>query len=375
MGDVSQLLPFILPSGPGIESPVDYLSGGPWRLELLTQSYQQWFFESWLPAIADAIAAVRLQGPDADLGAVAEMISTARTTSQSLRNAVNSLRLKVRPSDASCEGGELWHAWSCSLDEASGLFHDVNNIMACYEMAYSLRSGRPDSPQARAALERLQEYDITSLRSIVGMAVRLHASRLGGQHLEIEAGEIPPINIPAEQRVDLIRIISELLTNALRHADPEKPRPLVRVEALMDEGAVSVAVADNGIGIRDVGAVLGSGVREQGLGSGSGLQTIKGIAAFQGWTFELHSMPGTGTRAAVKIGVIQQGEGWQSAPSCPPPRISGIREIGGEGREHSTSGGAWISGQSCVALPPGLRPLRSSLLALFAALPVSVLRR
>jgi signal transduction histidine kinase len=115
---------------------------------------------------------------------------------------------------------------------------------------------------------------------------------------------LPEIEADAKR---LTQIFANLLSNASKFT-PHKGRVLVMARALKD-GAVSVAVADNGIGMsheemvvamKPFAQVQGHLSRTQ-EGAGLGLPLTMGLVKLHGGTLHLDSQPGAGTTAMVTL--------------------------------------------------------------------------
>jgi len=132
------------------------------------------------------------------------------------------------------------------------------------------------------------------------------------------AGDLPLLRVDA---VKLRQILINLLSNGIKFT-PAGGR--VALEATVDErGALSLAVADTGIGIaeKDLRRVLLPYVQLENVltrtrsGLGLGLPLAKRLVEMQGGTLTLTSVPGEGTRVAVAFppersvrGAVMSGE-------------------------------------------------------------------
>jgi hypothetical protein len=79
----------------------------------------------------------------------------------------------------------------------------------------------------------------------------------------------------------------------------------VRISANLDnDDWLTFRVEDNGIGIRDITAVLSPFVRERpdlASGDGLGLASVKNLAEQHGWLLNISSEPGLGTTVKLSI--------------------------------------------------------------------------
>ena len=113
------------------------------------------------------------------------------------------------------------------------------------------------------------------------------------------------------ERVHFEQVMTNLVGNAVKYADPDKPAPRIDIEILPDDGPLThrVRVRDNGIGIapehhRDVFTLFrrlhGPGVL--GGGSGLGLAIVKRIVELSDGELSLDSAPGVGTTIEFTFG-------------------------------------------------------------------------
>jgi signal transduction histidine kinase len=104
----------------------------------------------------------------------------------------------------------------------------------------------------------------------------------------------------------LVRVISDLLVNAVRHTPPEGT---VRVDARREAGLLEVAVADTGEGIapEDLSRVFEPFFRadpsRQGAGAGLGLALAKRIVEALAGEISAESEPAQGSRFALRVPV------------------------------------------------------------------------
>lgn len=99
------------------------------------------------------------------------------------------------------------------------------------------------------------------------------------------------VELDAERAIPLSLIVSELLTNASRHAYPEGEHGKVEVEAAVDAGWLRVSIVDRGIGIdpgRPRSGTLGATI-------------VQALARQIGAAVESVSTPGEGTAITVRL--------------------------------------------------------------------------
>jgi signal transduction histidine kinase len=99
--------------------------------------------------------------------------------------------------------------------------------------------------------------------------------------------ELPAQGLPVSPYValQLLRVMQEALSNALRHADARS----VTLALLHDGGALALSVEDDGRGLPPAGPV-----------PGRGLADMRGRAGAIGAQFALGAPPGGGTRVELR---------------------------------------------------------------------------
>jgi signal transduction histidine kinase len=118
-------------------------------------------------------------------------------------------------------------------------------------------------------------------------AVRQLASTTGpGPVVEVVADRLPAL--PAAVEVAAYRIVQEALANAVRHAGARR----ITVDLAVGADGLTTTVADDGCGV-----VV---PRRDGVGLGS----MRGRAEEVGGRFELHAVPGDGTRIVATLPVV-----------------------------------------------------------------------
>lgn len=131
-------------------------------------------------------------------------------------------------------------------------------------------------------------FDLRSLTSGDPVrAIRRMAERLASPHgidVVVDAGDLGTIS--PERLDDVLLIVREAVSNAVRHADPKT----VTVTASRDGGELAVSVEDDG-----------SGFDTATRGRGMGLSNMVARATRTGGHAEVDSHPGVGTRVALRL--------------------------------------------------------------------------
>ena len=178
-----------------------------------------------------------------------------------------------------------------------------------------LQSRQPD------ALD-VQQVEVATVAWEVARQLREMADVRG---VEVQISEALPVVVIDTARLELI--LMNLVSNAIKYSDPEKPRRFVRVEAAAAaDQHVAIVVRDNGLGIPESSqaTVFGRFVRAHTerdaelkvRGSGLGLAIAAECAEALGGSIRLESTVGEGTSFLVSIPVQTTSSGSeQSAPS------------------------------------------------------------
>jgi PAS domain S-box-containing protein len=123
-------------------------------------------------------------------------------------------------------------------------------------------------------------------------------ARLKGLDVLLEPGPLAGQNLETD-RAKIKQVLSNLLSNALRYTE----RGHVRLYCGREEGRLSIAVEDTGVGIDpadqarifDEFAVLDHATRKPGEGTGLGLAICRRLAGLLGGEIRLRSAPGAGS--------------------------------------------------------------------------------
>jgi anti-sigma regulatory factor (Ser/Thr protein kinase) len=146
---------------------------------------------------------------------------------------------------------------------------------------------------------------------IRGLATQMaRMAREAGGHLtfthEMDAGfpqaDLGDLSDTERESVD--HVLTELIRNAVKYRRVEEPLHVLVNFSESEEGLV-LSVSDNGVGIRDVKAVLTGEVREHpelAEGYGGGLVSVRRhVDGHDGWSLEVESAVGRGSRFTLSI--------------------------------------------------------------------------
>ncbi|MBI1183949.1 GHKL domain-containing protein [bacterium] len=105
-------------------------------------------------------------------------------------------------------------------------------------------------------------------------------------------------------------ILNNLISNAVKYADPEKEDAFIEVDCVVNEGRLHISVVDNGIGIDEVhlDKIFGMFYRatDKSKGSGLGLYIVNETVKVLGGQIKINSILHVGTTVTVIIPKAQQ---------------------------------------------------------------------
>lgn len=191
-------------------------------------------------------------------------------------------------------------------DLHDGLGPLLSGIGLCAR-ALSDRLGRKGLEVEHALLERIRTEVVNAVAEVRRLidalppaaveayglvdAVRRHLrSAPPAAAVEMVVTELPPL--PPALEAAAYRIVTEALTNVVRHADAR----LTRVTLTAAHGSLLIGVADDGRGIASPPGGAGPGV-----GPGVGLGSMRLRAESLGGTLSIRTAPGVGTEVTVVL--------------------------------------------------------------------------
>jgi signal transduction histidine kinase len=123
-------------------------------------------------------------------------------------------------------------------------------------------------------------------------------------HFKAEEGEI----ISKIDRTQLIRIITNLVKNAIQAIPEQQKNKAVAVTIKKESNNVIITVADNGMGIatEDFNRIFEPKFTTKSSGMGLGLSIIKNIIENYNGTITVESRKGKGTTFTVSLPIINQ---------------------------------------------------------------------
>lgn len=185
--------------------------------------------------------------------------------------------------------------------------HRVKNSLQLVASLLALQRSRLSDPGAVAALDdaiaRVQSVAEThralnqsrDLRT-VGLADMLgglcsQLSQLAGGATSLTCSAPTDLELDAERALPLGLIVSELVTNAIRHAYPDQDGGVVRVTATVEGEFVTIRCADEGVGTHPTTAG----------GRRLGASIVTALTRQIGGTLDVAGVPGKGTVATLRL--------------------------------------------------------------------------
>ena len=212
--------------------------------------------------------------------------------------------------DVTREHDERARDLQAALDQKTALLHEVdhrvkNNLQVISSLIL-LKARRTADPTTRGALNSMAER-IGALSAVhrllysVGDVSRFDLKDFVADLAEDLAATVEPerialsvdvasVAVPASKAAPLALLVHELATNAVRHAFPDGRSGYLSIRARLEDGALRLAVEDNGIGI------AAGTPNPEGFGRTLVEMLVRQMRGSIAWD-DLH----TGTRAAITI--------------------------------------------------------------------------
>jgi signal transduction histidine kinase len=222
------------------------------------------------------------------------------------------------------------HAEQMRRDLIVAVSHDLRTPLASLRaMVEAIDDGVVDDPptvrryagEMRRSVEQLVVMvdDLFELTQLDAMAIQAETTRASLEHVVRSAvSAIEPTarskGLAVVSDLDgalgatcsprLVRVLQNLLANAVRHTPPDGT---VRIEAIEDERGLVVTVEDSGEGIAEIDLprvfepFFRADRSRQGSGSGLGLALAQRIVQAMGGSITAESSPGSGARFAVEL--------------------------------------------------------------------------
>jgi two-component sensor histidine kinase len=201
-----------------------------------------------------------------------------RTLSASLREGAAALSTREAELRAAIERGELL---------AAEIHHRVKNNFQVVASLLALQAGRIAEPVARAEFEAARDrigalatlhrhmyvhhdpdaIDLGAFIRELGMQLFAAAGERPGRRIQLEV-EAPALRLSSDQAVPLTLIITEAITNALKHAFPGTRRGAIQIRVTAEGTRASLLVSHDGVGPGEgakpgLGSTLLSGLARQ----------------------------------------------------------------------------------------------------------------
>jgi PAS domain S-box-containing protein len=147
--------------------------------------------------------------------------------------------------------------------------------------------GRASSGLRNAIYDLRHEKEQPFLESVESL-VELNQHSPHEREIRLVLEEGFPVSLPANESVELLRILQEALANVRRHSAARN----VEVRLRMDDEAILIEVADDGRG-------FDPGSARAGVGLSAMRERVEGL----GGKIEIRSRPGEGTKVMVRVPV------------------------------------------------------------------------
>lgn len=205
--------------------------------------------------------------------------------------------------------------------------HRIKNSLQLVAGVLRLQRGRVDDPaiarmldeaagrvaavaEAHAALQRSPDLRHADAGAMVcdlcGFVGRLDPS------VKIACVQEGEALLEVDRAIPLGLVVTELLTNAVRHAYPDGKGGTVRVRVVAEDDAVVVEVRDDGVGMPDAGEEAADGKRAGSLGR----ELVRSMTARLGASLAVRSAPGRGTVVTLRLPRAAPEDAAPPQPAC-----------------------------------------------------------
>ena len=276
-----------------------------------------------LKTISDRITEIRLSSANKKI----DQDDSPQEISQ-LVKAYNVMVDDLDESAAKLAQSEREQAWR---EMAKQVAHEIKNPLTPMRLTVQSFQRRFD-PEDPAIRKKMDEFASTLIQQIdtmtsVASAFSSFASMPAQQNETINMVKIvqlaleifnenfitfsteEPQIITRMDRTQLIRIITNLVKNAIQAMPEDKENPSVQVRVFREGGNAKICVKDNGKGIsmRDKGRIFEPKFTTKTSGMGLGLGIIKNIVENYNGSITFESEPGKGTIFMVTFPIIEEG--------------------------------------------------------------------
>ena len=243
---------------------------------------------------------------------VAGAIADQRSDLRALRSAYTALdRMRVNEAERATleerarlareiHDGLAQHLWFAKLkfERLSGTLSEEDRPLAA-EVTKALDAAIIEAREALVTMRSSLDEDVP-FADMLARAVDDFESR-SGLRVEFSMSTGVPATLPPRVQVELLRVISEALTNVRKHADATT----VRVSAEVSDGEILITVTDNGRGF----------AQDEAFDRGMGLQGMRERARLIGGSLLVRSELSGGTTIEVRAPVAAAGVGSVSETS------------------------------------------------------------
>lgn len=154
-------------------------------------------------------------------------------------------------------------------------------------------------------LEKGCTQEKTSFQDLVNEAVGMLSLSARAARSDVSIRIDPVLVVPPKIRHSIRQVLLNLISNSVKYA----PAGKIWIEALEEEGVITVSISDNGIGVGsdDIRRLAepyfraGSHLKIEAEGQGLGLSVVQGIVDRLGGVLVFESVPGKGTKVVFRL--------------------------------------------------------------------------
>lgn len=251
------------------------------------QLAQQQIYQAELQAAQDAL---RLEKAEKQYQ---KALQLAQGQERQLREASHDIRQPIAALRRAA--GELKSSLSGDSSEQLVQIVDYLDQLATSYLKANNHAHHPDYDEVARA-DNGDELIVSTL--VTDTVVKLHQKQALQAGVELVVND-PGLHLRAQPLV-LVRLLSNLLANALAHASATQ----IRIDVKQLAHAICFQVSDNGRGMNEtqVREMIRAGAKgDDSSGTGLGLSIVNSYAEQHGWAFVLKSTPGEGTCAQLQV--------------------------------------------------------------------------
>ncbi len=258
----------------------------------------------WPSVYSNVVTIADLMRLVATIVLAAGAIADQRTDLRALRSAYAALdRMRVNDAERAAleerarlareiHDGLAQHLWFAKLkfERLAGTLPETDQGLAT-EVTQALDAAIIEAREALVTMRASLSEDVPFADMLTRTIDDFEAQ--SGLRVELSMTTGIPSNLAPRVQVELLRIVSEALTNVRKHADAT----MVRIHAEVTEGELVITITDNGRGF----------IEEEAFDQGMGLRGMRERARLIGGSLAVMSEPSGGTTIEARAPLLTRG--------------------------------------------------------------------